>query len=77
MQPYGIAVASRDKTIMLYSLVDEYKFAKLEGHKFPVRKLSYSLLQGALLSVGSENYINIWNPNATVVRALTGKLFGH
>ena len=32
---------------------------------------------GTLISSGSENYINIWNPNAMLSQAHVGKLIGH
>lgn len=81
-EPFCIAVASYNDidrgVIMLYNLVDKCSIGKLVEHKTHVRRLCYNQkFGGTLLSIGSENYINVWTPNVSITRAHSGKLFGH
>ena len=56
-----------DCSIYLYNLADQCAVGKLEEHKKSARRLNYTpLFGGNLLSVGSENYINIWNTNVSI-----------
>jgi WD40 repeat protein len=50
----------------------------LNEHKTGVRKLTYSACHGGnFVSIGHENYMNVWSIEASIQRAFQGKLEGH
>lgn len=50
----------------------------LKEHKKGVRSLNYSPFHGGnILSVGHENYVNVWSPEGSINRSHIGKLEGH
>ncbi len=76
--PMALASASFDRTIRIYNLVDKTAIGVLKEHKTGVRHLNYTPFHGGnILSVGHENYINVWSPEGSIVRSHIGKLEGH
>ena len=76
--PLAIATASFDKTIRIYNLQDKIAIGILKEHKNGVRSLNYSPFHGGnILSVGHENYVNVWSPEGSINRSHIGKLEGH
>lgn len=76
--PLAIATASFDKTIRIFNLQEKVAIGVLKEHKKGVRSLNYSPYHGGnILSVGHENYINVWSPEGSINRSHIGKLEGH
>eukprot|EP00347_Sterkiella_histriomuscorum_P016786 403351858 len=76
--PLAIATASFDKTIRIFNLQEKIAIGVLKEHKKGVRSLNYTPYHGGnILSVGHENYINVWSPEGSINRSHIGKLEGH
>lgn len=59
--PMLIATASLDKRIRLISLQEKKVIGEFTGHLKGVRQLDYtSFMDGFILSVGHETYVNVW-----------------
>lgn len=64
--PFAIASASLDKTIRIFSLVDNEDISVLREHVKGVKQLSYNPnFGGFIISVGFERNIYLWSPEVT------------
>jgi WD40 repeat protein len=79
LNPVCVATCSLDRTIVLFDIVHREHLRTIsDGHEKGVRHLRYSFGNaGALISIGSEIYANVWAPESLISDIHTGRLKGH
>jgi WD40 repeat protein len=80
-----VASCSLDGTINIWNLYDHQHITKLEDAlaiskdaQRGFKSLSYTKdFGGNLLSIGFNNYINVWSPDSSISQSFVGRLEGH
>jgi WD40 repeat protein len=77
--PNCIATSSLDGTIILYDLINNDIIRTIsEQHEKGIRRLRYQRQNGnTMASIGSEIFVNIWQPESLISDIHIGRLNGH
>ena len=76
--PFGIVSCSLDSDIYIWDIEGGIVYELERHHKKGVISIDYlPEFNGNIISVGFENYINVWMPEVSVVKSFIGKLEGH